>query len=275
MSMTLNGQGIGIVFLDTGIFPHVDFDNRIKYFGDFVRQRTQMYDDNGHGTHTAGIACGSGYAQNGQIKGIAPAADIISLKVLDHTGNGKKEHVIAALMWIIKNHRQYNIRIVNISVGAAHADEMMQKLLVHAVNQVWDEGLIVVTAAGNLGPGKGTITAPGSSHKVITVGASDLLKSAYPISGRGPTSECICKPDILMPGAGILSCANEQRRYIKKSGTSMSTAKVSGAVALLLQKYPNMDNLTVKKKILEAGEDLGYPKNLQGRGVLNLQKLLM
>ncbi|MDD3279364.1 MAG: S8 family peptidase [Lachnospiraceae bacterium] len=270
----LTGKGVGIAFLDTGIFPHMDFGSRIMFFGDFVNRRLQMYDDNGHGTHTAGIACGDGKASQGRVTGIASGAHIIALKVLDRMGNGRKEQVTMALQWVLHNHRQYAIRIVNISVGAAHADEKLQDTLIQAVEEVWDAGLTVITAAGNLGPGKGSVTAPGSSRKVITVGSADLITSAFPISGRGPTSACVCKPDIVMTGAGVLSCANEQGQYSRKSGTSMSTAKVSGAAALLLEKYPGMDNLTVKKKILDAGEDLGLPRNLQGRGSLKLDQLL-
>ena len=76
----------------------------------------------------------------------------------------------------------------------------MDDLLVQAVERAWDDGITVVTAAGNLGPAPGSITAPGNSRKVITVGAGDLLEPRRGISGCGPTRDCVCKPDLVAPG---------------------------------------------------------------------------
>lgn len=168
----------------------------------------------------------------------------------------------------------YGIRIINISVGAAAMDSKAAARLIKAVEQAWDQGFVVVTAAGNMGPAYGSVTAPGSSKKVITVGASDMLNRISSVSGAGPTAECVCKPDLVAPGADVISCANKRNSYAIKSGTSMSTPRVSGAIALLLQKDPFLTNVEVKMLLRESCLDLGYPRNRQGWGKLDIQKLL-
>ena len=93
-------------------------------------------------------------------------------------------------------------------------------------------------------------------------------------SGRGPTMACICKPDIVAPGSGIVSCSNEPGKYFSKSGTSMSTPLVSGAIALLLEKYPCMTNRDVKLRLRERAVDMGLPRNHQGWGRLDVERLV-
>lgn len=274
---TLTGKGIGVAVLDTGIFPHMDFDNRIRTFADFVHYRSKPYDDNGHGTHVSGLIGGSGKASGGRHRGMAPECSLISLKVLDHNGNGNKEDVLQAFQWILRNKDRYGIRIVNISVGTTCNTRREHQLLISGVEEVWDAGLVVVAAAGNQGPGPGTITAPGSSRKVITVGSSDMLASNKGTSGRGPTMDCICKPDIVTPGHKIISCAPSMENgqfYAVKSGTSMSTPVISGAIALLLEKEPQLTNVEVKMRLKECAVDLGYPRNQQGWGKFSLDTFL-
>lgn len=283
----INGQGITTAVLDTGISPHPDLAGRIVAFGDILNGKKQMYDDNSHGTHVAGIIAGSGRMSSGLYAGIAPASKIVALKVLDQNGNGKIKVLIDGIKTILENREQWKIRIVNISIGTLpHYGDEEEAELIQWVDRMWDEGLVVVTAAGNFGPRKGTVTIPGISRKVITVGASDdgKQKDRYGkvgtnYSGRGPTPECICKPDLVAPGSYIRSCNRfinnrTQRLYTVKSGTSMSTPIVSGAVALLLSKYPDMKNVEVKLRLMMSAEDIGKEKNIQGRGILNIEKLL-
>lgn len=272
----LTGKGIGVAVIDTGIFPHVDFDNRIIAFQDMEHGRKVPYDDNGHGTHIAGILGGSGSASRGKCRGIAPECDFIGIKVLDKQGNGKKEHVLQAFQWILENHVKYHIRIVNISVGTTYRSDGDHRILIDGVDQVWDAGLVVVAAAGNGGPAPGTVTAPGSSRKVITVGASDMLSARYGSSGSGPTMECICKPDIVAPGQHILSCAPQRkgRLYVRKSGTSMATPVISGAAARMLEYDPSLTNVEIKMLLKESAVDAGYPRNRQGWGVFHMQRFL-
>lgn len=265
------GKGIGVAVLDTGIYPHVDFSGRIWAFRDFISGRRAPYDDNSHGTHVSGIIGGDGTGSGGRITGIAPGCGLIVLKVLDHMGNGRKEDVLKACAWISENKIRYGIRVVNISVGTTCRTVKDHRILIRGVEKLWDEGMVVVAAAGNQGPRPGSITAPGSSRKIITVGCSDMLMGKEAISGRGPTFECICKPDIVAPGSHIMSCApGPDNGYGRKSGTSMSTPLVSGACALMLEKNPFISNVEIKMKLMESAQDLGLPKNLQGWGKFDL-----
>ena len=203
----LTGKGITVAVLDTGIFPHIDFDNRIVAFRDLVYGRETPYDDNGHGTHVCGILGGSGRASGGKYRGTAPECRFLVAKILDRRGNGRKQDILAAIDWVCKERIRLNIRILNISVGTTEQEKSVDDLLVQAVERAWDDGITVVTAAGNLGPAPGSITAPGSSRKVITVGAGDLLEPRRGISGCGPTRDCVCKPDLVAPGKRLISCA--------------------------------------------------------------------
>lgn len=307
-SRRIMGQGIGVAVMDTGICGHMDFGeekSRILAFQDFINHREIMYDDNGHGTHVSGIIGGNGNASRGRYVGVAPKCNIISLKVLNQKGNGNVLDVLQGLKWILENREKYNIRIVNISVGTAKKELVSEdSVLVKGVNEVWDKGIVVVVAAGNNGPMPKSIGAPGISRKVITVGASDdnvpiMLSgsSMRDYSGRGPTSSCIKKPDIVAPGSNIVSCnlLNDnvnrglsrnfgllggnrkelfQNRYTIKSGTSMATPIVSGAIALLLGEYPQMSNREVKVRLKNSAEDMGLSHERQGWGRLNIERML-
>ena len=269
------GKGIGVCILDTGIYEHIDFTGRIWAFYDFLAFKRRPYDDNGHGTHVAGLVAGDGTASMGKYRGAAPGCGIISLKVLDRYGTGSQDDVLRALRWIRENRQQYRIRVVNISVGTTCNSKRNHARLLESVEQLWDEGVVVVTAAGNQGPRPGSITAPGSSKKVITVGSSDLLEGRSAISGRGPTAECVCKPDIVAPGNKIMSCVpGKPDSYGVKSGTSMSTPLVTGAIACALEKNPALTNTDIKTMLMNSAEDMGLPQNLQGWGKFNRRKFL-
>ena len=271
-----------MAILDTGVFLHPDLENCVYGFRDFLKKKQQPYDDNGHGTHVAGMIAGSGTASAGRYQGVAPGAQLVCLKVLDQRGNGYVSDVLAGLRWVRQNGSQYGIRIINISVGSFTPKGMSEdSALVRGVDAAWDAGYVVVVAAGNNGPAAHTITTPGISRKVITVGCADddrevevMGSRMVDYSGRGPTNACVCKPDLVAPGCGIISCCNEPGRYFIKSGTSMSTPLVSGAIALLLEKYPSMSNKDVKLRIRERAVDLGLPHNQQGWGKLDVKRLL-
>ncbi len=270
------GRGVGVAVLDTGVEEHPDLRGRIIDFQDFVHGRGYLYDDNGHGTHISGCIAGSGILSAGKYQGMAPGCHLMVLKVLDAQGNGNTSEVLEALDYILEYRKELGIRIVNISMGTisrSASDKCGQ--LIRAVEKAWDAGLVVVTAAGNNGPDPMTITTPGISRKVITVGALEENRGIFAqgYSGRGPTPYCVVKPEIVVPGEHIVSCGTNGK-YCVKSGTSMATAIVSGAIALLLEKYPHMTNTEVKMRMYQRAVDLRQPKNQQGWGMLNLNSFL-
>ena len=195
-SRGITGKGVGVAVLDTGIFPHIDFEDRIVGFYDAVSHRRAPYDDNGHGTHIAAIIGGNGRQSGGKYAGVAPGSHIIAVKVLDSSGNGYASDVLAGLSWIRRQKERLGIRIVNISVGSYAGKYMSEdSALVRGVEAAWDDGLVVVVAAGNHGPANMSVTTPGISRKVITVGCSDdhkkvLVRGSVMVdySGRGPTA---------------------------------------------------------------------------------------
>lgn len=279
------GQGIRIAVLDTGIILHPDFDRRILEYSDFVGKRRGIYDDSGHGTHVAGILAGSGKMSDGIYQGMAPKSELIIGKVLDRQGNGTVQNVIEGIRWVLSLKEKRNIRIVNISVGAKpQLSSKEEKNLISGVETLWDTGLIVVVSAGNYGPKEGSIAVPGSSRKVITVGAAENSKivniqpqKEWNYSGRGPTEQCVIKPDLVAPGTAVISCNGQythrwKKPYIAKSGTSMATPVVAGAIACLLSKYPDMTNVEVKLKLRESCTGGKYEG--QGWGMLNVKNLM-
>ena len=218
----------------------------------------------------------------GRYSGIAPACHFIVLKILDHKGNGNTASVVEGVRWLVEHQEEYRIRIINISVGmvvSARDEDQIQ--LLKAVDYAWDHGIVVVAAAGNNGPGQGSVTIPGISRKIITVGCFDDtndglngqgLKPDY--SGQGPTNACIMKPELVEPGTNIVSCANTRSYYARKSGTSMAAPIVTGAIGLLLSKYPALTPKDVKLRLYERAVDLGLPVRKQGWGMVDISKLL-
>jgi serine protease AprX len=312
------GAGVGVAVIDSGVTPwHDDLtsdgfssavktDNaqRVAAFVDFVNNRTSPYDDNGHGTHVSGIVAGNGYDTFGARAGIAPAAHLVSLKVLDAQGRGVISDVIAALDWAVANKTQHNIRVINLSVGAAVTESYNVDPLTLAAKRAVDAGIVVVTAAGNLGKNRlgqsqyGGITAPGNAPWVLTVGASNhegtIARTDDTIAGyssRGPSAiDYQAKPDLVAPGTGVVSLSDPaslmyitkassllkgtllfgQKPYLSLTGTSMSAPVVAGSVALMIEANPNLTPNLVKA-ILQytAQEYAGYNALTQGAGFLN------
>ncbi len=280
------GRGIGLAVMDTGAFLHPDFRDRVVAFQDMVRRRRECYDDNGHGTHILGIAAGDGRMSGGRCAGMAPGAHLIAVKVLDWRGNGSVENVLAGVDYLLARQKVLGIRVVNISMGAFDEEGMQEDSeLVRGVERLWDAGMVVLAAAGNNGPAPMTIATPGISRKLITVGCSDDEKETHidgsrmrNYYGRGPTRACVCKPDLVAPGCEIISCNRIFRSsdppYTVKSGTSMATPMVAGAIACLLEKYPTMTNVQVKLRLRERCIKLDMPEAKQGWGALSLENLL-
>ena len=291
----LTGKGIGVAVIDSGITPSHDdlrYANgtaqRVVGFVDFVGTGTATYDDWGHGTHVAGIIAGNGKASNGNRKGIAPDATLVALKALDAEGKGRISSIIAALDWVVANHTAYNIRVVNMSLGAGVFESYTTDPLTLAAKRVVDAGVVVVAAAGNIGRNAdgnvqyGAITAPGNAPWVLTVGAADSKGNtnrrddevaAY--SSRGPTAhDFLAKPDLVAPGTGVTSLSSPgSKMYVEKpeklvngawgkpnaymtlSGTSMAAPVVAGTVALMLEANPALTPNLVKAILQYTAED--------------------
>ena len=312
------GTGIGVAVIDSGITSwHADLTylgssslvktkngQRVAAFVDLVNGRTSPYDDNGHGTHVAGIIAGNGFDTLGARAGIAPDAHLVSLKVLDEYGRGVISNVIAALDWVVKYGAAYNVRVVNLSVGAAVTESYKTDPLTIAAKRAVDAGIVVVTAAGNLGQNRlgeaqyGAISSPGNAPWVLTVGASNHEGTVSrtddqmaPFSSRGPSAiDFEAKPDIVAPGVGTASLSDplsllyatkttsllsgsiwvNYKPYLSLSGTSMSAPVVAGSVALMLQANPSLTPNLVKA-ILEYTAQVypGYNALTQGAGFLN------
>jgi len=286
---SLEKCGFTAAVLDTGIGKHPDLDQRVVCFRDFVGNGRQPYDDNGHGTHVCGILCGSGEASHGVYRGIAPGLKLVVGKVLDAKGDGFADNMIRCLEWILDVEDRYRIKILNISVGIGSLEKGdKEKKLKELIGDIWDRGILVVCAAGNKGPGPGTICAVGGSSKALTVGCHDgnydLGKSGRceNYSGRGEPGASVRKPDIVAPGTDIISCNIRCRRirgmwhnaYVAKSGTSMATPIVSGAAALAFRKYGDMSNEECTQKLRFTATDLDLPWNQQGWGMVNVRRLL-
>ena len=280
------GKGIGVAIVDTGIGPHIDFTNgkeyRIVRFVDFINKKNYIYDDCGHGTHVSGIVAGNGKASKGKYEGIAPEADIIAIKALNRLGNGKISDVLAAFQWIIDNRIKYNIRVVNVSMGTEEGNNFNEdSKLILGIEKLWESGVVVCVAAGNNGPAGATITMPGISRTIITVGCMDddieVMMTDIKVvdySGRGPTNAAIMKPEVVAPGGNVSSCGGGYRNYIMKSGTSMATPVVSGLIALLLEKHPHLSNKQVKKILNLSAKDTGEDKHKQGWGKLDIESMM-
>ncbi|MDY2627770.1 MAG: S8 family peptidase [Lachnospiraceae bacterium] len=283
----ISGRGITVAILDTGIMNHPDFDHRIIAFRDFVNEKKVMYDDNGHGTHVAGILGGSGLLSRKKCRGIAPSVNIVSLKVLDQNGNGSLSQILRALDWLLIHHGKYGIRIVNISIGTLPDRETRDgSILMQKIDALWDENLCIFAAAGNAGPEKGSITSPGINRKIITVGCCEPFpivehgkKVRMRYSGRGPVYQsCVMKPEVVAYGKDIMSCNYRyfegQKPYVQKSGTSMAVPMASGSAALLLEKYSGLTNGQIKLCFRDSCRNLLLPVNQQGWGLIQPDRLL-
>ena len=278
------GEGITVAIIDTGVSPHYDLvrpKNRIIGFKDLINNQNRPYDDNGHGTHVAGIIGGNGYASRGRYVGVAPKSNILAVKALDKNGGGSTSKVIEAISYIVETKDKYNTKIINLSIGTPANSICENDPLCRAVNMAINAGLVVVVAAGNSGPSKGTILSPGTNRNVITVGAVDDKRTVDPsddtiadFSSRGPTLDGIKKPDLVAPGVNINSLSNNKLdSYVPLSGTSMATPLVSGSVALLINEYGNLTPTQVKAMLLNSCIDLKDTQDHQGAGMLNLKKL--
>lgn len=263
------GTGVKVGIVDTGCdLNHTDLKERVQVSQDFTGKGNAQ-DGNGHGTHVAGIIAGSGAMSGGTYRGIAPAADLYIAKVLDDQGNGRTSNVIAGLEWVVDQ----GVAIVNLSLGSDGSCDGTDALS-EACDAAVAEGVCIMVAAGNAGPDSRTIGSPGCARDVITIGASTDDDTITSFSSRGPTEDGRVKPDVVFPGANIISARAAgtslgrvvDTNYVELSGTSMATPHASGVAALLLAANVSLTPAQMKERLMATVVDLGLDANSQGTG---------
>jgi serine protease AprX len=296
------GRGVTVAVLDSGVTADVDLThagNRIVASASFAGLRDPAYPDvGGHGTHIAGAIAGDGTRSAGEFVGMASKANIADVQVLDARGNGRISSVLRGMEWVLAHQAQYNIRVVNMSFGAAPQGSYKTDPMAAGAEILWKHGLVVVAAAGNVGPSSGTVETPGTDPYVVTVGATDdqgtltLTDDTLAwFSSWGTPTDSTAKPDLVGPGRRVVSIrvpgstldtllpdhvvtANNGTTYFRLTGTSMATAVVSGAVALMLEHQPNLAPDQVKKMLVANTQAFGQaalppPPTAAGAGLLD------
>jgi serine protease AprX len=273
----INGSGVAVAVLDTGLALHPgllkDINNRPKHISawvDFVADRRFPVDPNGHGTHVAGIIANTETGNDGEWNGTAPGVKLVGVRVLNYQGFGTYEQVIHGIQWVIEHKDEFNIKVMNLSLVSLAVSPYWADPLNQAVTRAWAEGITVVAAAGNYGPDPMTVGVPGNNPYVITVGAfTDNYTPNYwdddyiaPFSATDPTLDGFIKPDVVAPGAHMVStmlnasylARNHEAnwvapQYFEMAGSSQATAVVSGIAALVLSRNPLLTPDQVKYRL--------------------------
>ncbi|MDE6583429.1 MAG: S8 family peptidase [Clostridia bacterium] len=273
------GEGVGVAFIDTGLNPHCDFligKNRVVGFKDFINNKKDFYDDNGHGTFVAGVCSGSGALSGFKYSGVAPKTNVFSLKALNGQGEATANKILDAMEWVFDNHKKQNIKVVCMSFGSEPLGSNDPIML--GAEALWKSGVVVVAAAGNSGPEFQTIKSPGISPYIITVGGIDdnrYNKASFDkqffemaeFSSRGPALKNV-KPDVVAPSVDIISCGIGDF-YTTLSGTSVATPMIAGLCCLLLEKDDSLTPNQVKKELIKTCKPLGFELNSEGYGMPN------
>lgn len=300
----LTGAGVTVAVLDSGIAPHPDLGDRVLARVDMVSPTGQVVpgDPYGHGTHVAGIIAGDGSRSGGFYRGIAPGAGLVSVRVLDAHGTGMASDVVEGIDWVIANRDLYGIRIVNISVAHPELPSDVEDPMVLAVERAVEAGLFVVCTAGNQGAeGPYSIASPGTAPSVTTVGSADDGNTVNKEDDRpsdsssiGPTNgKNISKPDMVAPGEHIVSLRvpgswldldfpewrvsfQGEEDYFEMTGSSMAAPMVSGAAALLLERYPDLNPATLKARLMNSARHMeGQDILTEGSGMLDVEAALL
>ena len=274
----VTGLGVTVAVIDTGIdYTHPDlgggFGAGYKVVGgyDFVNDDDDPLDDNGHGTHVAGII-----AADGEIKGVAPGATLYAYKALGADGSGFMSDVVLAIDAAIDpngdGQPDDHVDVISMSLGG---DGESNDPICQAVQRAVVNDVLVVVAAGNSGPTMGTVSSPGISPYSLTVGALDSEHMLANFSSRGPTEDLLMKPDISAPGVSILSTvpysgatSSSPTGYKQMSGTSMATPHVSGAAALLIQSHSEWTVAQIKSALITGATQINESLWEAGSGEL-------
>ncbi len=264
-----SGFGVGVALLDTGVADHPDLAGRVIDGPDLSEEagtEREHLDSYGHGTFMAGLI-----AADGPVPGAAPGAHIVSVKLAGRDGVTSLSRVIEGIGWVITDGRDeaLNVRVLNLSFGVPTNVAPQADPLAAAVRAAWAAGIVVVAASGN--EGEGMVTSPPRDPWILAVGATDNDLAGLPEwSGRARVGRAL-RPDVVAPGVSVASLraagsavdeANPDARialgdaepaYFRGSGTSMSTALVTGAVAVLAEPRPNATPDDLKAALVRTG----------------------
>jgi subtilisin family serine protease len=273
-----DGTGVTVAVLDGGIdATHPDVADNVAASASFVDGPPT--DGFGHGTHVASTIAGSGAASDGRYKGMAPGADVVVGKVCSDSGQCPWSSVIAGMQWAAV---EQDADIVSLSLGGCCSDGTDPAAL--AVNELTaSTGALFVIAAGNDGPEDETVGTPGVADAALTVAATSKSDTLASFSSRGPRYlDGALKPEIAAPGVDITAARAAGTSmgspvddfYTSASGTSMATPHVSGAAALLKQKYPNWDADELKAALMSTVVDVNKTVYEVGAGRLDVGRAI-
>jgi len=264
------GGPVVVAVIDTGVdLDHPDLQASLvpgRWFASSYPDKCPApsflpYDDNGHGTHVAGIVGAVGDNAVG-VAGTAWTARVMPIKVLDCFGNGYISDAVAAIKWAV-DHTQYPARVINLSLGTKWRSDL--RAFEYAIGYALDRNVLVVAASGNVPPfDPGEPAWPANFAGVMGVGSTGQTDAISGFSNQGPWV------DVTAPGEGILSTCRVDLPvdppYCYMNGTSMATPHVSGLAALLWSRYPHLSALQVANIIRSSAEDLGPVGYDQGYG---------
>ncbi|MBI4865518.1 MAG: S8 family serine peptidase [Candidatus Wallbacteria bacterium] len=273
----LSGAGVRVGHLDTGIAAsHPDLKGKVLAFKDFSQKhKEEAYDDEGHGSHTAGTIAGGN--SSGKHIGVAPEAKIICAKIFGSAG-ASLEGILGAMEWVVdpdgNPSTDDGAQIVSNSWGS---DASESRTFWDAVKKWVDLGVFPCFAGGNNGPN--TVGTPGGYPHSFAVGAVDPGDGCSEFSSRGPVSwdgKEYIKPDVAAPGSSVLSAWHTGNGFTAIQGTSMACPHVSGVIALMLQANPKLTIDRIRQVLESTADDRGDAgkDNLFGSGIVNTWKAI-
>ncbi|WP_082198571.1 S8 family peptidase [Bacillus sp. FJAT-26390] len=253
---TTRGKSIKVAIIDSGIASHPD----LRIAGGINTINGGSYaDDNGHGTHVAGILAAAG--KSGKVTGTAPEISLYAVKALDLYGDGFVSDIVDGINWCITNKMQ----VINMSFGIL--DSNNSGTLHDAIKRAAKQGIVMVASAGNSGKSSKQIDVPASFKETIAVAASTKANKVAGFSSRGRGI------GLTAPGDSILSTWLNGK-YMTLSGTSMASPHVAGGAALLLAGKPGISARAIKKRLrLRAFKLKKFKSRSQGAGLLQLDRI--